>query len=296
MTIQSMWMLVATLLFTVTNMLMRLCSAHYGIMEIIFYRSLIGLAFIVFVLWQKKVGLATDHPWLHLRRCAAGILSMASGIYLMQLLPFAMAQTLWYTNPLFFAAFLVVSLKLAGKAIDWNLVVSIAVGFAGALLILRPDFSGTAIWIACVGVFAGFISGVTDWFIRDLTLAGEPRERIIFYFFLVGTVFGALYVSVSPAEAFHTHTAEGVVRLLLMGATATLAQVALVQGWARGAPLVNAVFQFSSLLYSVLIGFFFFAEPLDSMTLFGIFVVFFAGIYSSVRRIRSERKAKKLRS
>ena len=49
--LQSCWMLVASLLFATMSSLVKISAAEVGTFEIVFYRSLIGLAFISPVMW-----------------------------------------------------------------------------------------------------------------------------------------------------------------------------------------------------------------------------------------------------
>ena len=69
---QSLWMLLATFLFAVVALLVKMASDFYSVWEIIFYRSLFGVALCGVILKQKHISLATTHPWRHLVRCAIG--------------------------------------------------------------------------------------------------------------------------------------------------------------------------------------------------------------------------------
>ena len=84
---QSLWMLLATFLFAVVALLVKMASDFYSVWEIIFYRSLFGVALCGVILKQKHISLATTHPWRHLVRCAIGTTCITLGVYTLSVLP-----------------------------------------------------------------------------------------------------------------------------------------------------------------------------------------------------------------
>lgn len=78
---QSLWMLLATFLFAVVALLVKMASDFYSVWEIIFYRSLFGVALCGVILRQKHISLATAHPWRHFIRYAIGTTCITLGVY-----------------------------------------------------------------------------------------------------------------------------------------------------------------------------------------------------------------------
>ena len=79
MAIKSLWMLVATLLFTLMAAATKAAATHYGIFEIIFYRSLFGVALCFILLKRSGQTIKTTYPWRHLLRCAIGTTCITLG-------------------------------------------------------------------------------------------------------------------------------------------------------------------------------------------------------------------------
>lgn len=289
MVLKSLWMLASTLLFTLMAAATKAASAHYGIFEIIFYRSIFGVMLCYVLMHRSGVSPATPHPWRHLIRCAIGTTCITLGVYILAVMPISAAQTLTYTSPLWFCLFLTIGLLVSGagkQAIDPKLLSTVFVGFLGVLLILRPDFGITNPFDALMGILTGMTGGAADFMIRNLSQHHEPRERIVFYFTLSGTIVGGL---VTLWLGFSAHTAEGLWLLAAIALTGTLAQLSLTAAWSGGHPILNAVFQFSAIPFALMLGILLWSEYPDALSLFGIAVVTAAGIAASLLRIRNER-------
>lgn len=289
MAIRSLWMLVATLLFTLMAAATKAAATHYGIFEIIFYRSLFGVALCFILLKRSGQTIKTTYPWRHLLRCAIGTTCITLGVYILAVMPIATAQTLTYTSPLWFSLFLSIGLLLSRSPLDFKLLSAVLVGFGGVLLILRPDFGITNGFDATMGILTGLTGGAADFMIRHLSQLREPRERIVFYFTLSGTLVGGL---VTAWLGFASHTTEGLWLLAAIALTGTFAQLALTAAWSTGHPILNAVFQFSGIPFALLLGVLLFSETPDTLSLIGIAIVTIAGIVASVLRIQAEHKTK----
>lgn len=284
---QSLWMLLATFLFAVVALFVKAASDFYSVWEIIFYRSLFGVALCAVILRRKHISIATVHPWRHLVRCAIGTTCITLGVYTLSVLPLGTAQAFSYSSPLWFCLFLSISAAFAGQKLEKPLLLAVAAGFAGVLLILRPDFPEEELVGALVGVLVGFTGGAADFMIRDLSRHAEPPERIVFYFTLTGTLAGLL---ASTITGFSPHTTTGILLIIGIGLAATCAQLCLTVGWTYGHPLLNSIYQFAGIPFAVIFGLIFFGESLDWISLSGIAIVTLSGMAASVLRIRSERR------
>lgn len=283
---KSAWMLLAALLFAAMAALIKIAVQYYSVFEIIFYRSLFGAALCFMLMKRARVSIGTKHPWRHLVRCAIGTTCISLGVYILGAMPIAHAQALNYTSPLWFCLFLSIAMAAAKEKLDLPLLGIVFIGFAGILLILRPDASSISPLAAAAGVLAGLTGGAADFMIRNLSQHKEPSERIVFYFTCAGTLFG---LAASAAFGFSPHTAAGAALLIGIGLAATIAQLSLTAAWAGGHPVLNSILQFSGIPFAVLIGSMFFDEKIDALTLAGIAVVAAAGISSCVILQRKRR-------
>ena len=65
-------------------------------------------------------------------------------------------------------------------------------GFVGVALVLRPTLEQRQLWYGLAGLLSGLLSALVYLQISALGRAGEPEERIVFYFSLGGIVVGLL--------------------------------------------------------------------------------------------------------
>jgi len=113
-------------LFAVMGAFVKLAAAGHGIAEIVFFRSLFGVA--ALGAWVRWNGLALRTPlaWLHLRRSVIGVTALALWFYSLSFLPLGTATTLNYTSSLFLALFTVATALVLGRPLNRLLVGAIA--------------------------------------------------------------------------------------------------------------------------------------------------------------------------
>ena len=103
--LESCWMLVAALSFSLMAGCMKVAADTFSIYEIIFYRSLLGVVIGYGVLRKTGITLHTTRPWTYVFRCSVGTFCILLGVWIVWRLPLGTAQTLAYTAALFFALF-----------------------------------------------------------------------------------------------------------------------------------------------------------------------------------------------
>jgi S-adenosylmethionine uptake transporter len=284
----ALWMLVAALLFSLMGVGVKLAGQRYGVAEIVFYRSLIGVAaLIAFARWHR-LSITTPLAGLQLRRSLTGTLALALWFYSATILPLGTSITLNYTSPLFLAAFLVGGALRARRPVDWKLVAAILVGFVGVLLILQPSFTDEQGTAAIAGLTSGVLSAAAYWHVRELGRMGEPEWRTVFYFSLAGTLFGGLgmlFFGVTP------HDAQGLLLLAGIGISALLAQLAMTRAYGRGHALATANLQYSAVVFATVLGILAFGDHIPTSGWLGIAAIIVSGTASTAlaARVRSAR-------
>lgn len=295
MALKSLWILLATLLFALTAFCVKLASTDFSIWELLFYRSIFGVVTCFVVMHRSGVSLATQRPWRHFTRCAVGTFSLTLGVLVITLMPLSLSQALINTSPLWFCLLLMLVERPALTRLRIALLSAVAVGFAGILIILRPDVSSTSLVIALVGLLAGATGAGADWLNRSLTHRGEPPERVVFYFTLSGSLLGLIGAAVVGFSPITLATAP---LLCAIGIAGTLAQLALTYGWKGGHPILNSVFGFTAIPFSVLLGVLFLSESLDFLSLMGIAIVTLSGLTATLleRRAEAEERQQKAKN
>lgn len=71
-----MWMLIATLCFSIMGTCVKLGSEFISTHELVFYRSIINLLIVYLMMRLTNVNIATQHTSLHLKRSLIGFISL----------------------------------------------------------------------------------------------------------------------------------------------------------------------------------------------------------------------------
>lgn len=269
----ALWMLAAGLLFACMSVFVKLGAAHFSSAELVFYRSVFGLAMLWFVAGRGS-DLATPHWKGHLWRGLSGLASLAAYFHVITELPLAAAVTLNYTSSLFLA---VVTTWLLREHLHWPLAAAVALGFLGIALVLRPTLHGDQLGVGLLGLASGFFACMAYINVRALGRRGEPDWRIVFYFTLICTVLTGLWML---GQGFHALTGQNIPLLLGLGVTATLAQLALTRAYRTGKTLVVGSLSYSTVVFSSLFGALVWGELLTFEAWLGIGLVVLSGVIS----------------
>ena len=283
-------MIIASLLFALMSVCVKLASAQYGAGEIVLYRSLVGLVLMTAVLRWRGIGWRTGVPAMHFWRSLSGATALCMWFYAIGGLPLATAMTLNYMSSVWIALFLIGgSMLLAperggGAVIDHRLVAAVMVGFVGVALVLRPTIDQAQLWHGVVGLGSGLIAAMAYLQVTALGRIGEPSERVVLYFSITGIVFGSVIALLSGG--LHAHTLRGAALLLATGVLATAAQLMMTRAYGTGATLGIAALQYLGIAYSFGLGMLIFDETPTWISAAGIVLIIAAGVAATLLRQR----------
>lgn len=284
--LESCWMLVAALSFSLMAGCMKVAADTFSIYEIIFYRSLLGVAIGYGVLRKTGISLHTTRPWTYVFRCSVGTFCILLGVWIVWRLPLGTAQTLAYTAALFFALFCIIEAFIKRQSVSWFLIGAIVCGFGGVLLILRPTVEVELMIPMLIGLLVGFTGALADFTVRKMTEKGEPPPRIVFYFVCSGTLVGGLGALMTTG--FHALDWMSATVLFFVGLFGTLGQLAMTHAWKHGLPLLNTIFQYAGVIFAVILGVLAFGDEIDALTLAGIAVVCASGVAAGLANLKKK--------
>lgn len=268
----ALWMVVAGLLFSLMGVFVKLGAKQFSTAELVFYRSLFGLV-TIFVIARLRGGrLGTPHWCPHLWRGLSGFTALMFFFYGLSHLPLGTAMTLNYTSPLFLALLTVLAL---GERPRWPLVMAILIGFAGVAMLLQPSFERGQLYAGLMGLASGVFAAIAYLNVKNLGRLGEPSYRVVFYFTLISSVGGGAWMAV---HEFHPVGWDSVGLLVALGATATLAQLAMTQAYAEGETLTVGSLAYSTVVFSALLGMLVWGEMPRLLSWLGMGVVIVAGV------------------
>jgi len=285
---QALWMVLASLFFSTMSVCVKFASSHFNTFELVCYRGAIGTVIMAAVCQRKGISLLTPVPKMHFWRSVSGVISLSAWFYAIAFLPLATAMTLNYMSGVWVAAFLVGSTVWAGAMRDAKqqlpVALTVLVGFAGVVMILRPTFEQNQMVAGLVGLSSGMIAASAYLQVAALGRKGEPVERTVFYFSLGATLVGAF-------SMLFTGTSEWVWPhawlLLPMGVLAALGQWCMTRAYNEGATMVVANLQYSGIVFSALFGLLLFGDQIPFIGWAGMCVIVFSAIAATALRARS---------
>jgi S-adenosylmethionine uptake transporter len=280
-------MVLASLLFATMGVTVKLAAQQYQPGEIVFYRAAVGAVFIGVLTRFSGTSLRTRLAAMHFWRSLSGVCSLSLWFYALAHLPLATAMTLNYMSSVWMALFLIGGAVMVGSGretrIDGRLVGTVLLGFVGVALVLRPTLGQDQLWAGLLGLLSGMLSAIVYLQITALGRAGEPEQRIVFYFCIGGLVAGGAMMAIGGHSP---HTARGLALLLATGLLATVAQVLMTRAYAIGRPLSNASLQYLGIVFSFVYGVWLFDDPVTAAALGGMLLIVCAGLGATILRAR----------
>jgi drug/metabolite transporter (DMT)-like permease len=267
-------MLVAGVLFACMGVFVKLGAAHFSHVELVFYRSFLGLLFIYLIMRQQRVVIATRHWRNHLWRGLSGTVALGLFFYCITMLPLATAVTLNYTAPLFLTILTTLVFK---DTFHLPMTLSILLGFCGVVLLLHPTLQHEQLHVGLLGLISGFLAGVAYLNVKQLGKLGEPASRTVFYFTVIATVCSGVWMLF---DNVHAITAQDWLILLGLGSTATLAQLAMTRAYLVGKTLVVGSLAYSTIVFASLFGIVLWHETLPLLSWLGMACIIASGVLS----------------
>ncbi|MDO4433247.1 MAG: DMT family transporter [Alysiella sp.] len=271
----SAWMIVAAFLFAIMGILVKNATVrfHMNAYELAFWRSVLPASAIAISVLSRRQTLKSRLILGHLWRGTAGTVSLLLAFYGLQYLPLATSVTLSYTSAIFMALLSLIWLKEPPSVKTW---LALLLGLVGVALMLRPSFQANLWWETLLNLGAGLFAAFALLQVRELSQAGEPAWRIVFYFSALATVGSAI---MATAAGWHTLTWQSLPHLLGVGAAGLLAQLAMTQAYSEGrSKFTVAALSYLTIVFSAIYGMAFLGEPIDFWEIVGIITIIVAGI------------------
>jgi len=282
----ALWMALAASLLGTLSLLVRVISADLHPFEIAFFRNLAQLVFMLpWVLVAGFSVLRTKRVWAHTRRSAFGILAMLSWFWVLTKMPIAEATAISFSAPLFTTLGAALFLRESVGIRRWA---ATFVGFMGVLIIIRPGFREVEepqlIAIICAILIAGAMLSN-----KSLSKSENPNAMVVW----MGALMSVF--SLPPALTVWQWPASHIWPwLMVLGAVATAAHLAINRAFARGDASFIAPFGFIQIPFVAIVGFGVYDEVPDLWTWVGAIVIMGSGAYTAHREAKHKQGLKAL--
>ena len=253
-------------------------------MEKAFFRNVIAMIIAGTTLIKSKENLhyeKKDLPLL-IARSSFGLLGVLGNFYAVDYLLLADASILQKTNPFFALLFSFLILK---EKISWKQLGYISLAFCGVLIVVRPGFDGLALFPSFIAILGAMGAGMAYTIVRLLSQRGVSKSKIIFFF----SAFSTLVLL--PNMIFHyvPLTFPQFIALLFAGIFAALGQYAVTSAYSYAPAKDISVFDYSQIIFSSILGLFFFGQLPDLFSLIGYVIIILAALLQFLYTQKSSR-------
>jgi len=281
-------MCLSTIAFSIMHGLVRFVSEVLPPFQIAFFRNIFGLAFLIPLLMRSRFAiLRTKQIGLHALRGVINMAAMLMFFTALAISPIAKVTALGFTAPIFMAILAVLVLGERFRIYRWS---AIFLGFMGMLIILRPGL--VAIDTGALLVIGSAALWAVAMIIIKIQSRTESSLTIVAY---MGIFLGVF--SIGPAVwVWQPFGLQTLGFMVLIGLFGSIAQMAISESLKETDPTALMPFDFLKLIWTAIIGVWFFAEVPDIYTWVGATVIFLSGLFIAFRERSAQRQrvAKKI--
>ncbi|QPM91394.1 DMT family transporter [Pseudooceanicola algae] len=278
--------LVAVSCFIVMSSLIKASTPHVPAGEAVFFRSFCSLPIIVGWLAARgdlSTGMRVANPMAHVWRGFIGTTSMGCGFAALAFLPLPEVTALGYTMPLLVVVFAAMFL---GEKVGIFRIGAVVLGLCGVMVVLEPrvtTLGGDMVEItqaagALLVLFGATCGALAQVHIRNMVKT-EQTSAIVFWFSITATAMSLLtipfgWVMPTPFEA---------TALICAGLVGGVGQIFLTSSYRFADASLVAPFDYASMLFALLIGYFAFGEVPTAQMLIGAAIIIAAGVIILIR-------------
>lgn len=277
----ALWMLASCLLFACMGVCVKLGSDTFSTGEIVFYRGAVSVVMMAVLAHTQGIRLRTPNWRMHVSRSVSGSIALSCYFFAIGILPLATAVTLNYTSPIFVALLLALVFR---EKLRWSGALSLAIGFAGVVLLLRPTLTAGQWLGAIAGLGSGAVASIAYISVRELGRAGEPEVRTVFWFSLVTMLFG---LTGALHAGPHLPDLQELAIVLGVGVFGGFAQLAMTHSYSHGRTLMSANLSYATVVFASLFGAVLWDELMPWMSWVGIACIVASAVLISIRPRRA---------
>ena len=277
--------LVTALALTAMFAIVKLASARgVTLFESLFYRQALALPLVLgwIAAGPGFASVKTRRPWAHVWRTVLGMTGMALNFLTFTLLPIAEATVLLFTVPIFATILSAVVLKERVGRHRWSAVV---LGFVGVLIVVQPGGGALPVKGVAVGLVAAVVVSAINVTLRQIGRTESATTTVFWFTILSALPFGGFMPVLGK-----THDAATFGLLLALGLMGGLAQLASTASLRLAPVSVVLPMDYSSLIWSALVGWLVFATLPSPHLWFGAPLIIASGLYIVYREHRLHRE------
>ena len=271
-----LYMFISVCAFSMMDLIVK-WSENYPVGEVLFFRGSCGLIPLLFLIPKERYYnfYQTSRPFLHFKRCAAGLIAIVAIFVALRELPLATVVSITFASPIFTT---ILSIFLLSEKVGLYRWLAVLVGFIGIIVISEPGLTSMNLYyfypiIFCLGLSYVAIA------IKQLS-SSEPVWLISFYFSISIMILSFFTIP----QGWILPTLNDLFLLSLLGILGGLANLWLTQSYKFSEVSLVTPLKYLALVFAIIFGYLIWGEVPTLRTLAGSLLV----IISSVIIFRRE--------
>ncbi len=264
--------LIAAILFASVAAMAKIASSNYHLLQILFFRQfVILLSTLPFIIKAPLKTLKTQNTKLHFMRLVGAFIALSCGIWAVSALPLTTAITLSFSQ-VFFVALL--ALYFLEEPVGWRRLLTILVGFAGVLIVMRPAVNGVFNMHSLVPIIGALGAAVAVISVRKLTQTESTTTLLVFQAVFVGALAGIPLIWLGKIPNL-----PDLLFLFTMGSLAAIGQWLGVKALQYAEASLLGNIQYVKLVFAAILGYFIFNQLPDIYTISGAMIIIASAIF-----------------
>jgi drug/metabolite transporter (DMT)-like permease len=272
-------MILSAFFYALTDVLVKLISSSMAVIEIAFFRFLIGGVILLSLILPRGISLKGNQTSILVIRGLSGTLAFLCILKSLSMIPLANAMVLFYSFPVFATFF---SFLLFRERVGKVEIILIAVGVMGITILMGPR-SYLYEWGDVFALLGGCFAGFTIVLIQKLR---ETNGALIIYFYFC--VVGGMVSFPFFLRELRMPTVEQFLLLVGLGVIFSAAQLLMTQGFKFCKASEGSVILMSELVFAGIAGVVVFKDALSPALLVGTTLILGSGVGLNLlnRRLR----------
>lgn len=239
-----------------------------------FFRNLVAaiIAFVMLIRSGEKFQIQKKNLHWFILRSLFGTLGIFCNFYAVDHMLLADASCLNKLSPFFVIIFSYLILK---ERITVPQICCVVTAFVGSMFIVKPSFASGSLKASMIGFFGGMFAGLAYTCVRKLGLRGERGPMIVFFF----STFSMLACIPFMIADFQPISAMQMVFLILTGLAAAGGQFGITAAYTYAPAKEISVYDYTQIIFSTLLGLFFFGQIPDGWSFLGYAAIVGAAIF-----------------
>ena len=261
----------SVLFFVLMSVCIKATGDHIPLFQVVFFRNFFALIPLFFVIYFLKLKISTINKYpLHLGRAIIGITAMSLFFISIRYVPLVEMQTISFSSVFFIS---ILSVFFLGEKIGYRRIIAVIVGFIGVVIILNP---GSAIFsnYSFLPLIASFFLSIAVIFLKKILLTNN-NILSVWIFTAFCTVISLFFYD----DTWIWPQGYDLIFMIASGFLGFIAQICLTKSFQMADASLLAPLDFSSVIWSFLIGYIFFQEFITLNVLLGGLIIIMSVSY-----------------